>query len=76
MTRRIDISGQRFGKLTVLNFERTERIEKAYGNVSYVSYYKCKCDCGNEKIINKNNLVTGNTKSCGCYVRSWRKERK
>lgn len=26
----------------------------------------CKCDCGNETIVLKANLVRGHTKSCGC----------
>lgn len=30
-------------------------------------YYKCLCDCGNEKSINIDSLRTGSTKSCGCY---------
>lgn len=30
-------------------------------------YWKCKCKCGNEKIVTTNALVSGNTKSCGCY---------
>ena len=29
--------------------------------------WKCKCKCGNEKIVTTSALVSGNTKSCGCY---------
>lgn len=29
-------------------------------------YFKCVCDCGIEKTVEKNALVTGRTKSCGC----------
>lgn len=54
-TTRLDLSiiGKKFGKLTVLEY---------IGN----SMYKCKCDCGNEKIIRRDSLTTGNTSSCGC----------
>ena len=30
-------------------------------------YYKCKCKCGNETIVRRENLNNGNSKSCGCY---------
>lgn len=30
--------------------------------------YKCKCECGNETIVNGIYLRSGNTKSCGCMV--------
>lgn len=55
--RREDLIGQKFGKLTVIEF-----IEMRHGH----PYYKCKCDCGNEKIINGYSLKIGDTKSCGC----------
>lgn len=54
----IDIIGKRFGKLTVLEFDHKDKNRK--------KYYLCKCDCGNTKVINRNNLVTGGSKSCGC----------
>lgn len=56
--RLVDLTGKKFGKLTVI--ERTENI----GNrVAWL----CKCDCGNEKVVRGDDLKTGNTKSCGCY---------
>jgi hypothetical protein len=58
MTRKIDITGKRYGKLLVL--EECGRDERK--NV----LWKCKCDCGNYKNVNTNKLVKGNTKSCGC----------
>lgn len=35
---------------------------------SSVTYWLCKCDCGNEKILSvaKSSLTSGNTTSCGC----------
>ena len=55
----IDITGQRFGKLIVLGYDHTEGKGK--------TYWKCKCDCGIEKIIRKDGLISGNIVSCGCY---------
>lgn len=54
----VDLTGQRFGKLIVL--------EKAGKAKDGHCTWKCKCDCGNETIVNSNNLRSGNTKSCGC----------
>lgn len=50
----IDLTGRKFGKLTVL-----ERIGETLS-------YRCKCECGNEKIVNGDLLRSGRTKSCGC----------
>ena len=58
-----DLRGQRFGRLTVLEFVPTE---------GYRSYWKCMCDCGNEKLVASNNLQSGTTTSCGCIAREKR----
>ena len=42
----IDITGQRFGRLTVI--DRNYEVEKLHNNNTY---WNCKCDCG--KIISK-----------------------
>lgn len=52
-----DHTNEVYGRLTVLEF-----IERKKRN----SYWKCKCDCGNEIIIPITYLTTGDTKSCGC----------
>ena len=53
----IDLIGQRFGRLTVL-----QRAESKGGR----TYWKCRCDCGNETIVLADNLRRGLQKSCGC----------
>lgn len=53
----VDITGNRYGKLTV-----TGRGNGLPGKV----YWTCICDCGNTVVASGNNLKTGNTKSCGC----------
>lgn len=52
----IDKTGQRFGKLVVLEIdhERTNR----------KTYWKCQCDCGNIKSVRSDSL--GIINSCGC----------
>lgn len=54
-----DLTGKRFGKLTVLR--RGER------NDGHSSWWICQCDCGNIKEIRRSCLIKGFTKSCGCY---------
>lgn len=51
--KRIDITGNRYGKLVVLEY---------LGNARY----RCRCDCGNETIVFSGNLRKGHTTSCGC----------
>lgn len=49
--------GQKFGYLEVI-----EDLGKVNGRYRV----KCKCDCGNIKIIPKDDIRSGRTKSCGC----------
>lgn len=59
------IEGKRFGNLTVIGIDHTER--KIYNGKPRNNYfYKCVCDCGNEVSVIRNNLVSGHTASCGC----------
>lgn len=55
----VDITGQRFGRLTV--------IEQAGRSNGRQVLWKCKCDCGNEIITQGGHLRSGHTQSCGCY---------
>ena len=53
----IDISKQRFGHLVVIELAQNKRKG---------AWWKCKCDCGNEKIISGSSLRSGQSNSCGC----------
>lgn len=55
-----DITGQIFGRLTVLGFVGTE---KGY------SYWLCQCTCGKTIKAKAALLNSGTTQSCGCYQR-------
>ena len=59
MGKKIDLTGQRFGKLTVIRGD-PERDKK--GNVKWI----CRCDCGNTVSVAGCLLRYGNTRSCGC----------
>lgn len=54
---RKDLTGTRFGKLTVLGPAKAKSGRPAW---------RCRCDCGNETVVLGLNLASGRTKSCGC----------
>lgn len=65
-----DIRGQRFGRWAVLD---DEPLHKAYAS-GYVIYWRCRCDCGTERLVQGRNLWNGRTASCGCYKAEVSKE--
>lgn len=62
MGRLIDLTGQRFGRLTVIEKD-VPHITKGGKNVAY---WRCKCDCGVVTSVNTQKLRNGHTTSCGC----------
>lgn len=54
-----DITGQKFGRLTVLYRDTNEHSYKG-------AYWVCRCDCGNEHVVLGTNLRRGAVQSCGC----------
>ena len=60
--KRIDLVGQRYGRLVVLEMIYPDRKK------SNTVYCKCQCDCGNIVDVPQGNLRSSvNTQSCGCY---------
>lgn len=57
----VDLTGRRFGRLSV--------VERAGSDKSKRATWKCVCECGNEVIVQGNSLLHGATTSCGCYHR-------
>ena len=55
-----DITGERFGRWLVVGFHELKNGK---------SYWKCVCDCGAKRIVDKSALNSGSSKSCGCYNR-------
>ena len=58
-----DIIGQHFGKLTVI---QNIGLRKQNSRNKNMTWYLCQCDCGNTKEVDRNSLISGGTKSCGC----------
>lgn len=57
-----DITGFKFGMLTAILFNH--KIDRRGGSEHHWLF---RCDCGNEKVIKKNSVISGKTNSCGCY---------
>lgn len=57
MRKPIDLTGQRFGRLTV-----TEKLP----SVNRQTMWWCKCDCGNDVAVRTDYLLSKHTQSCGC----------
>lgn len=56
----VDITDQRFGRLTALRAV----------HVNNTRVWECRCDCGGTSYVAAAYLRCGNTKSCGCEKRS------
>lgn len=57
--KRDDLSGRRFGMLTVIQHDKNYRGKS--------TKWICKCDCGKTVSVFRTALIVGRTKSCGCY---------
>lgn len=66
----IDLTGQRFGRLTVLyRAEENKTANALKGGAALRPRWVCKCDCGETTTVIGANLRAGMTKSCGCLRR-------
>lgn len=61
MPKFIDRAGQRYGRLIAIKRVGTTKSKKPL--------WECVCDCGNVTNVNSTSLTTGNTTSCGCYLK-------
>jgi hypothetical protein len=59
-----DLTGQRFGHLTVLSLSRMDARQGAY--------WRCRCDCGAQAVVRGASLSSGGTRTCGCYLAHWK----
>lgn len=59
MAKPIDLTGQRFGRLVV--------VERGPNSHNGKIQWYCDCDCGKRRVlVSRHNLRSGDTKSCGC----------
>jgi len=66
MARRRDesIVGQQFGRLVVLGYSHSRKRSPKSGSRTY---WLCLCTlCGKERTIERSNLISGSSTSCGC----------
>lgn len=61
-----DMTGMKFGRLTVIDFHGMNNRKSAV--------WKCVCLCGNETIVDGSSLRLGRTRSCGCLNDEKRRE--
>lgn len=66
----IDLTGQTFGRLTVL--KKVDPYVSPCGQK--LTRYSCKCVCGNIVTVNSLYLRNGRTRSCGCIQREHAKK--
>ncbi len=62
-----DLSNQKFGLLTVISYHSQGKWRD--------SHWNCICECGNNCISTRNNLKSGNKKSCGCKCEEWKRNK-
>jgi hypothetical protein len=64
----VDITGQKFGRLTALSCVGMSEKRSAL--------WLCQCDCGSTKVVPSYYLRSGDTRSCGCWQREGCNHRK
>lgn len=64
-----DLTGQRFGRLVVLDLIAKRSIHKKI-------MWRCLCDCGKEKSVATGELNSGKIRSCGCLLADRQRELK
>lgn len=61
MPKFIDRTGQVFGRLQIISRSGTDQNKKVL--------WECLCICGKKVVVTSGSLVTGNTTSCGCFLK-------
>lgn len=59
-TPRVDLTGQKYGRLTVSAFAYRRNKQ---------AVWRCVCECGRPHLATSNGLRAGSVRSCGCLVR-------
>lgn len=59
MGKALDLTGQRFGRLIVIDRDYTKK------DTAWI----CQCECGNIKSVNSKSLREGKSTSCGCLAK-------
>ncbi|WP_054762091.1 hypothetical protein [Secundilactobacillus collinoides] len=67
MSKRIDLTNRRFGRLVVLQFDSRNAVNQN-------AMWLCQCDCGERVVVDGVRLRSGTTRSCGCLRRELSKK--
>lgn len=67
--RLVDISNERFGRLTAIEIVGKARPDGG------PNLWRCVCDCGEETRVSRTKLSSGHTRSCGCLIDAGRRAR-
>jgi len=59
---RIDIANKKFGRLVPIKYIPCVHTKNSWTK----SKWECVCDCGNKITVRTCDIISGNTKSCGC----------
>ena len=54
---RRDLTGKKYNFLSVICREKNNKMG---------TWFRCRCDCGNEVVVHSYKISSGHTKSCGC----------
>jgi hypothetical protein len=65
MSKLLDITGQRFGRLIAIEIAHKEKRPAGSSRI----FWHCLCDCGRENVVAGEKLKNGHSKSCGCISR-------
>lgn len=57
-----NLAGEKFGRLTVVDFARWEQSGR-----TRIAMWQCSCSCGETIVATRGNLTNKQTTSCGCY---------
>lgn len=63
-----DITGNKYNKLTAIECIGREEFNYQSGKTTR-QLWRCRCDCGEYVNVNRNALLSGNKKSCGCLFK-------
>jgi len=70
MSKRIDLTGKHFGRLTVVGLKEV----RFQGGTKH-AFWNCLCECGNRPVVRTSYLNSGDTRSCGCLHADFVKSR-
>lgn len=70
-SQKYNLKGKVFGELTVIKQGENKKYSNGYETTTWI----CKCSCGNIVNVETKSLISGNTKSCGCFRKKYLKEK-